>query len=41
MQRGNLLLKQGDFDDAKADFESVVCRYKYSLFILSNFKLFY
>jgi hypothetical protein len=24
MQRGNVLLKQGDFDEAKADFQSVV-----------------
>jgi hypothetical protein len=25
LQRGNLLLKQGDFNEAKADFEYIVC----------------
>jgi DnaJ family protein C protein 3 len=25
LQRGNLLLKQGDFDEAKSDFEHIVC----------------
>ncbi|CAF5121294.1 unnamed protein product, partial [Rotaria socialis] len=24
MQRGNLLLKQGDFDEAKLDFENIL-----------------
>ena len=29
MQRGNVLLKQGDFADAQADFESVVGRWQF------------
>ncbi len=33
MQRGSVLLKQGDFDEAKADFQNVVCRLTSIIFL--------
>ncbi len=33
MQRGSVLLKQGDFDEAKGDFQNVVCRLTSIIFL--------
>jgi len=40
MQRGNVLLKQGDFDEAKEDFQNVVCRFKINHYNRLNY-IFY
>ena len=39
MQRGNVLLKQGDFAEAQADFQSVVCRWPCFVDLLSSSRL--